>query len=90
MKIVEQQVFLEWVSPDAEAVIERAGRVCYKSEGRIGPGTAQPFIKSILDRGHESVIEHASVGVRIITDRGISHELVRHRLFSFSQESTRY
>jgi thymidylate synthase (FAD) len=70
--------------------IERAGRVCYKSEDRIGEDTAEGFIRGILKRGHESVIEHESITVRVVCDRGVSHELVRHRLASYSQESTRY
>lgn len=71
-------------------IIERAGRCCYKSEAKIGPDTADPFCKMLIDRGHESVIEHASLMVKFTIDRGVSHELVRHRLCSFSQESTRY
>lgn len=70
--------------------IEAAGRTCYKSESKITPDSAQRFVKMILDRGHESVIEHESLSVRFICDRGVSHELVRHRLAAFSQESTRY
>lgn len=72
------------------ATIERAGRTCYKSEGRIGDGTAEKFIASIIKRGHESVLEHEKVTVRFICDRGVTHELVRHRIASYSQESTRY
>lgn len=70
--------------------IELCGRVCYKSEGNIEEGSAERLIRSMLARGHESPIEHYSVSVRIITDRGVSHEWVRHRLASYSQESTRY
>lgn len=70
--------------------IESAGRVCYKSEERITDTSAEPFIKSIIQRGHTSVIEHESISVKMICDRGVSHELVRHRLASYSQESTRY
>lgn len=70
--------------------IERAGRTCYKSEDKITEGSAIKFVRMILSRGHESVIEHESLTVRFICDRGVSHELVRHRLASFSQESTRY
>jgi len=71
-------------------LIELAGRVCYKSEDKINEESAEKFVKSIINRGHLSVIEHASISVRIICDRGVSHELVRHRLASYSQESTRY
>lgn len=70
--------------------IERAGRVCYKSEDKIEDGSADKFVRSIIERGHESVLEHVSMSVRFIVDRGVSHELVRHRVASFSQESTRY
>jgi len=70
--------------------IERAGRTCYKSEDLITPDSAAAFVKRILKRGHESVIEHDKATVRIVCDRGVSHEIVRHRIASFSQESTRY
>ena len=70
--------------------IERAGRICYKSEDLITAGSAEKFIKRILSSGHESVIEHEKATVKIICDRGVSHEIVRHRLASYSQESTRY
>lgn len=70
--------------------IERAGRTCYKSESNISEGSAEKFISNIIKRGHESVIEHEKITVRFICDRGVTHELVRHRLASYSQESTRY
>lgn len=70
--------------------VERAGRVCYKSEGNIKEGSAETFIRGILKRGHESVVEHGSITVRIVCDRGVTHEIVRHRIASYSQESTRY
>ena len=70
--------------------IERVGRVCYKSENNISDGSAERFIKNIIENGHESVIEHEKISVKIICDRGVSHELVRHRIASYSQESTRY
>lgn len=70
--------------------VERAGRVCYKSEGSIQEGSAERFIKNILKRGHESVIEHGSITVKVTCDRGVTHEIVRHRIASYSQESTRY
>jgi len=71
-------------------LIESAGRTCYKSEEKIKPGSALDFAAMILKRGHETVIEHASATVRFICDRGVSHEIVRHRIASYSQESTRY
>jgi thymidylate synthase (FAD) len=70
--------------------IERAGRTCYKSESKITEESASAFVRNIIKRGHLSVIEHGNISVRFITDRGVTHELVRHRLASFSQESTRY
>jgi len=70
--------------------IELCGRVCYKSEARITENSAREFVKQIIKAGHESVLEHFSFSVRFITDRGVSHEIVRHRMASYSQESTRY
>lgn len=70
--------------------IEKFGRVCYKSESNITEDSASPFISRIIKSGHESVIEHEKVSVKIICDRGVSHEIVRHRIASYSQESTRY
>lgn len=89
MQLVNHGVSLEWITPDAAFHVERAGRTCYKSECKMGDNPAD-FVKSLINRGHESVIEHAVASFRIITDRGITHELVRHRIASFSQESTRY
>jgi len=70
--------------------IEKCGRVAYKSEEKITKGSAVKFIRSIIARGHESVIEHFNISIRFICDRGITHEIVRHRLASYTQESTRY
>ena len=70
--------------------IEKCGRVCYKSEGKITDGSAERFVASIINRGHESVLEHVSITMKFVVDRGVSHEIVRHRLASYSQESTRY
>ena len=71
-------------------LIEAAGRVCYKSEEKITDTSFVDFLERIVRKGHESVLEHSMLTVRFICDRGVSHELVRHRLASFSQESTRY
>ena len=72
--------------------IEKIGRVCYKSEGKITKDgeSAKKFVKMLIDRGHEAMIEHSSLSLRFTVDRGVSHELVRHRIASFAQESTRY
>ena len=93
MKIIEPSV--ELIDDfDAAAImrkLELAGRVCYKSEGNIKDDSAEKFIRAIIKRGHESVIEHAAISFKIICDRGVTHELVRHRIgASYSQESTRY
>lgn len=71
-------------------VIEQAGRVCYKSEDKITMDSHDKFIKSIINRGHEAVIEHGVITCKIVCDRGVTHEIVRHRLASYCQESTRY
>lgn len=70
--------------------IEIAGRVCYKSEDKITDTSASDFVKMLIKRGHEAMIEHYSLSVKFICDRGVSHEIVRHRIASFGQESTRY
>ncbi len=70
--------------------IERIGRVCYKSERNITETSAEQFVRNIIKNGHESVIEHETVTVKVVCDRGVTHEIVRHRLASYSQESTRY
>ena len=92
MKIINPS--FEILSPvDGQAIlqhIERCGRVCYKSEDKITDTSAQTFVGSIIKRGHEAVLEHASVTVKFVVDRGVSHEIVRHRLAAYCQESTRY
>ena len=92
MKIIEP--FVELINaPDYKTLlttIEAAGRTCYKSEDKITDGSAEKFVRGIIKRGHEAVIEHGSLTVRFICDRGVSHEIVRHRLAAYCQESTRY
>lgn len=70
--------------------LEQCGRICYKSEDKITNESCVNFIKGIIDRGHEAVLEHYNISVKIVCDRGITHEIVRHRLASYCQESTRY
>lgn len=91
MKIIEQSWAFEEKVCGLEILekIERAGRTCYKTENKITEDSAR-FIKTLIASGHHSVIEHHNITVRIITDRGVTHEIVRHRLASYSQESTRY
>lgn len=78
---------------DGKAILqklEKCGRTAYKSEDNITSGSASKFVRALIDRGHESAIEHVSISVKFICDRGVTHELVRHRLVSYTQESTRY
>ena len=92
MKIIKPSFLIE-TPLDGEHIlkqIEKAGRTAYKTEDKITTDSAKKFIRKILDIGHESVIEHYSITVRVICDRGITHEIVRHRLASYTQESTRY
>ena len=90
MKIINQS--WDWMQKPflSLEIIEKAGRTCYKSEDKIDLGSAKKFVQMIVKRGHETVIEHVNASVKFITNRGVTHELVRHRLCSFSQESTRY
>jgi thymidylate synthase (FAD) len=95
MKMIDQSWSWEWKPDPKEALarIERATRTCYKSEENmddITPEQSEAFLDGVMDRGHLSVIEHSDASVRIITNRGVTHELVRHRLAAYSQESTRY
>jgi len=92
MKIIEPSFEIVYIE-DADSIqkrIEAAGRLCYKSEYNITENSFFPFIQKIIQSGHHSVIEHASASVKFICDRGVSHEIVRHRMASYSQESTRY
>ena len=92
MKIIKPcyEILSEINREDILKRIESAGRICYKSENKITEDSSSKFVKMVVNRGHLSVIEHISLTVKFICDRGVSHELVRHRLASFSQESTRY
>lgn len=90
MKIIKASAVIIAATDNIEQLLELAGRVCYKSEDRITADSATGFIQRMHDSKHESVLEHAAITVRFVCDRGVSHELVRHRLASFSQESTRY
>lgn len=87
MKIINHSAKLLQVTPDALLLIEQAGRLCYKSDS---VGKPADFVTMLRNRGHLSVLEHASATILIGTDRGVTHELVRHRIASYSQVSTRY
>lgn len=91
MKIIPASFKIWKFDMDDLYCIEQAGRTCYKSEKDITEGSADKFIKEkLIPSGHESVLEHSRLTIFFTVDRGISHELVRHRLAAFSQESTRY
>jgi len=92
MELIKQQAILE-VGPERHAAaraVEDIGRTCYKSEAKKTPDSAAAFIKRIIKSGHLSVIEHLCATVRFITNRSVTHEMVRHRIAAYSQESTRY
>lgn len=79
------------ITPDAEKVIEKAGRTCYLSFDKMGEGTEKNFISFLIRSGHTSVLEHASATFRLSDiSRSLTHQLVRHRIASFSQQSQRY
>lgn len=92
MKIIKQsyEILSKIDGKEILKNIERAGRICYKSEDKISNETSTKFIKMLIEHGHESVLEHEKITILFICNRGVSHELVRHRIASFSQESQRY
>ncbi len=92
MEVIAPQAIIETllVRSGIYTKLERCGRTAYKSEDKITSGSAEKFLLSIIRSGHESVLEHVNITVRFICDRGVTHELVRHRLAAYTQESTRY
>ena len=90
MKLIKPSIEFLWMTAAPLSTIERAGRTCYKSEDNISAGSAEHFVRNLLHMGHLAMIEHASASYRVVCDRGVTHEIVRHRLFSYAQESTRY
>jgi thymidylate synthase (FAD) len=94
-KLIEPEAVIMYPSNVSEwryeaKLIERMGRIAYKSENRITDASYHNFLLQIVQRKHEAVLEFGSMTVLFVTDRGITHEQVRHRLCSFIQESTRY
>ena len=89
MKEILPSVEIVSYTPELEKVAEICARTCYKSEDRLSKNTKY-FLESLIKNEHLSVLEHNTITIDVVCDRGISHELVRHRLASFSQESTRY
>ena len=92
MNIVKpsHDIYLPISGVDVLKHLEECGRVCYKSEHKITEDSYKTFIKGIVKRGHEAVLEHYSFTVKFTCDRGVTHEIVRHRVASYCQESTRY
>jgi len=90
MQLVKPSAELLAISCSPELDIELAARTCYQSEGKIQPGSAEKLITKLLEKDHTAMLEFADMTFRFVCDRGVSHELVRHRLVSFAQESTRY
>ena len=90
MQLIKQSYKILSMPTDVLQMIESAGRTCYKSEDKITPDSASKFVKTLITHGHHAMIEFGDITVRFITNRGVTHELVRHRLCSFAQESTRY
>lgn len=92
MNIIQPKV--EFITPiNREAIlkrIEEIGRTCYKSEDRITEESSPNFVEMLVNRGHEAMIEHINVTIKFTTNRGVTHEMVRHRIASYAQESTRY
>lgn len=92
MKVVKAGY--EFITPiDGKTILERIeqiARVCYKSESKAKEGSAEKMVAALIKNGHEAMLEHCSFTVKFIVDRGISHEIVRHRVASYAQESTRY
>jgi len=90
MEIVKQSHEIINISDNILEIIEKAGRTCYKSEDKITKGSAEKFVATLIKHGHEAMIEFGDIAVKFITNRGVTHEIVRHRLCNFAQESTRY
>lgn len=90
MRVIDQYHKILSVPEGLLETLERAGRTCYKSEDKITPGSAEKFVQMLINRGHHAMIEFGDIIVKFVTNRGVTHEMVRHRLCSFAQESTRY
>jgi len=91
MEIIQPEVKLLEITPNAEKLIEEAGRTCYLSLDRITENSSDNFIQASIRRGHGSILEHATASFRILgASRAFTHQLVRHRIASYSQQSQRY
>lgn len=90
VRFIEPSYLILRVDDDPVGAIARAARTCYRSEGCASPENDERLVRSLIANGHTAMLEHAGMSVRFVTDRAIANEIVRHRLFSFAQESTRY
>lgn len=90
MEIIKQSHEILSLPENLLEMLEKAGRTCYKSEDRITKKSAPKFISMLRDRGHHAMIEFGDIIIKFTTNRGVTHEIVRHRMCSFAQESTRY
>ncbi|MBU3954041.1 MAG: FAD-dependent thymidylate synthase, partial [Proteobacteria bacterium] len=90
MEIIEQTHELLGLPENGLQLMEKAGRTCYKSEDKITGDSAERFVAMLVKSGHHAMIEFGDMVVKLVTNRGVTHELVRHRHCSFAQESTRY
>ena len=91
MKIIEPEVYIQkYDGIKIMKNIEKACRTCYRSEGKITEDSYKQLLKNCINRGHESVLEHEKITVKLICDIGVYKDITRHRIASFSIESTRY
>ena len=91
MKIIEQSHEILKIDSDILEQVEIAARNCYKSEDKICPGSAEKMVKMLIKKEHTAILEFGDITVRFTTNRGNTHEMVRHRVgMSYAQESTRY
>lgn len=92
MRIIKPSIYILDVLNQEKILkrLELVGRTCYKSENRITDFSCVEFVRKIIKSGHHAIIEHYDISIRIICDRGVTHEIVRHRIASYAQESTRY
>lgn len=91
MQLIEPEVFVEdYDGKEIMRRIERACRICYRSEDKITDTSYKNLLKNCINRGHESVLEHEKISVKLVGDIGTYKDLTRHRIASFSVESTRY
>lgn len=91
MKIINPKIYVEKFNGiQIMKRIERACRTCYRSEGKITEDSYKKLLTNCITRGHESVLEHEKITIQMICDIGVYKDLTRHRIASFSIESTRY